>query len=114
MTSVDIRNVEKFISKVIVEKEGKEVFIVVPNIKSFKTELVEKMTTRPNKRRTDEKRFHWLVYNFVRSLDGMQKKYGLKIRLMAKTDKEDMFRNEKGHFVTLEKIRENPDLVARV
>lgn len=99
------------VNKVLVN--GKEVFVVVPNIKTFKVEAVQKLTVRPNKRRTDEKRFHWLLHTFVRQTQNMNGKH-MNVHLLSATDKDTLFRNEKGAFVTMEKLMAKPELAAKV
>ena len=92
---------------------GKEVYVVVPSVKTFKAEAVEKLTVRPNKRRTPENRFHWLLHTFVRETQNMKGKH-MNVHLLSATDKETMFRDERGHFVTLEKLMAQPDAVKSV
>ena len=102
---------QNMVNKVLVN--GKEVYVVVPNIKTFKVEAVEKLTSRPNKRRTPEKRFHWLLHTFVRQTQNMNGKH-MNVHLLSATDKETLFRTEKGHFVTMEKLMAKPELAAKV
>ena len=102
---------QNMVNKVLVN--GKEVYVVVPNIKQFKVQAVEQLTVRPNKRRTDEKRFHWLLHTFVRSTQPMKGKH-MNVHLLSATDKENLFRNEKGHYVTMEKLMAKPELAAKV
>ena len=102
---------QNMVNKVLVN--GKEVFVVVPNIKTFKVEAVAQLTKRPNKRRTDEKRFHWLLHTFVRQTQNMNGKH-MNVHLLAATDKDTLFRNEKGAFVTMEKLMAKPELAAKV
>jgi hypothetical protein len=102
---------QNMVNKVLVN--GKEVYVVVPNIKTFKVEAVEKLTVRPNKRRTDEKRFHWLLHTFVRQSQNLAGKH-MNVHLLSATDKETLFRTEKGHFVTMEKLMAKPELAAKV
>ena len=102
---------QNMVNKVLVN--GKEVFVVVPNIKKFKVEAVEQLTVRPNKRRTDEKRFHWLLHTFVRQTQNMAGKH-MNVHLLSATDKDTLFRNEKGAFVTMEKLMAKPELAAKV
>jgi hypothetical protein len=102
---------QNMVNKVLVN--GKEVYVVVPNIKTFKVEAVEKLTVRPNKRRTDEKRFHWLLHTFVRQSQNLGGKH-MNVHLLSATDKDNLFRTEKGHFVTMEKLMTKPELAAKV
>ena len=102
---------QNMVNKVLVN--GKEVYVVVPNIKTFKVEAVEKLTSRPNKRRTPEKRFHWLLHTFVRQTQNLAGKH-MNVHLLSATDKDGLFRNEKGHFVTTEKLMANPEAVPTV
>ena len=109
--SATVVQMQNMVKSVVVN--GKEVYVVVPNIKQFKVEAVEKLTVRPNKRRTDEKRFHWLLHTFVRQTQNMNGKH-MKVHLLSATDKENLFRNEKGFFVTMEKLMAKPELAATV
>ena len=109
--SATVVQMQNMVNKVLVN--GKEVFVVVPNIKTFKVEAVAQLTKRPNKRRTDEKRFHWLLHTFVRQTQNMNGKH-MNVHLLAATDKDTLFRNEKGAFVTMEKLMAKPELAAKV
>ena len=60
-----------------VEKNGKHLYIVVPNIKAFVKHAVADCTKRDNKRRTEPGRFEWLLKTFLRA------NYDMKGRHMA-------------------------------
>ena len=97
-------------------KVGSHIFVVVDNIKQFKIDAVEQLTVRQNKRRTAENRLHWLIHNFVRQTMDMSKKR-MTVHLLAATDKEGQFRNEKGFFVnraTIDNIEKDPTAVPMI
>ena len=81
-----------------VKVNGKDVYVVVQNIKQFKNDVVEQLTVRENKRRTFENRFNWLLKNFIRQNYEMKGKH-MKVHLLSGTDREGLFRDERGHFV---------------
>ncbi len=91
-----------------VKVDGRDVFVIVPNIKQFKAKAVDQLTTRPNKRRTPEKRFNWLFYTFVRETLNQNPELARKhvsIHLLSATKQDGMFRDEKGAFVTMQKLK---------
>ena len=110
-TQVQNELMAKMINKVLVN--GKQVYVVVPNIKQFKADTVEQLTVRENKRRTAEKRFHWLLHTFIRETQNMKGKH-MKVHLLSATEKDTLFRTEKGHFIALDKLMANPEAVPTV
>ena len=64
-----------------VEKNGKHLYVVVPNIKAFMKNAVADCTKRDNKRRTDEGRFEWLLKTFLRANYDMKGKH-MKVHLL--------------------------------
>lgn len=110
----DLTQMQEMIKSVVVN--GKQVYLVVPNIKQFKVDVVTQMTTRPNKRRVEANRLHWLLHTFARNnCEGMKGKKGMQVHLLGEViGKDTLFRNEKGHYVTMEKLMEAPDLAAAV
>jgi hypothetical protein len=87
--------------------DGKKVFVIVPNIKQFKLDVIAQFGSRENKRWDFEKQFHYKLNDFVRETFCLQKKH-IKIHLVAPAEagfqpEDGRFRNEKGHFVKIEK-----------
>lgn len=74
------------------------VFVVVDNIKKFKSEFDSKVSEKKNKNRDFEKRRNHLLKLFVREAVALQGKH-IKVSLLSKTEKTGLYRNEKGHFV---------------
>ena len=64
-----------------VEKNGKHLYVVVPNIKAFMKNAVADCTKRDNKRRTDEGRFEWLLKTFLRANYDMKGRH-MKVHLL--------------------------------
>ncbi len=64
-----------------VEKNGKHLYVVVPNIKAFMKNAVADCTKRDNKRRTDAGRFEWLLKTFLRANYDMKGKH-MKVHLL--------------------------------
>lgn len=95
-----VQNLKSAVSAVIVA--DRDVNIVVPSIKNFRASVVELIMDRPNKRRQPEKLVDWAIVNFARSVAGLKGKR-VNVRLLSQTDREGLFRNERGHFVKLEK-----------
>lgn len=73
--------------KDVVVVNGRQVYVVVPDIAKFKTEAVAQLTKRPNKRRNDENRFAYLLGMFIRDYH-MPKGKHMKIHLVAPVDFE--------------------------
>lgn len=78
----------------------KNVYVVVANVKQFKEQVVATVAERPNKRRRNDGRFNALVMNFVRDSQNLHGKH-VKVAVVAATDKDGLYRNEKGHFVKI-------------
>ena len=64
-----------------VEKNGKHLYVVVPDIKAFMHNAVVECTKRDNKRRTEPGRFEWLLKTFLRANYDMKGKH-MKVHLL--------------------------------
>lgn len=84
MKNATVAQMQNMVKDVVVV-EGRQVYVVVPDIAKFKTDAVEQLTKRPNKRRNDENRFAYLLGTFVRDYH-MPKGKHMKIHLVAPVD----------------------------
>jgi hypothetical protein len=100
-----LAEVSKMLREVFVD--GRRVYVVINggNIEAFKTKVVEAFTTRPNRRRTVDGRFDWIMKNYLRDTYNLQGKH-ITVTLHAGRD-------AKGHFVKLdlERLKAEVDAV---
>ena len=93
-----VTEMQKLVKQVVIK--DKTIYVVVPNIGKFKTDAVTQLTVRPNKRRTDEKRFHFLLHFFVRTINPQIKGKHINVKLIAPAGKDvPALRGPKGQFI---------------
>ena len=92
-----VETVETLVRKVVVNED--KVYVIVPNIKRFKSEVVAMMFKRPNVNRDADKRAYDFVKDYVRVTQNLKGKH-VDIQLLSEVS-EKLGRDVKGHFVKL-------------